>query len=131
MKSKINAIVLLAVGLMAFSASSSPKRISLTQQQVRSVIFKDGPGPMCFPHSDCGFINSNTLFTDGTGPMCFPRTGCGYRDGNIESKGVADLPAQVLLADGTGPMCFPSTGCGYVSDVPANAPEFSRERLPV
>jgi hypothetical protein len=108
MKSKINTLVLLAVGLVAFSASSSSKGISSTHQQFQGPVFKDGPWPMCFPHNGCGFRDSMVLVTDGT--MCPPNSGCG--SANIVPRVDTEFHARVLLADGPGPMCPPTSGCG-------------------
>ena len=124
MKSKINALVLLAVGLVVFSASSSAKGISSTQQQFRGPIFNDGPGTTCFPHSGCGSGNiapkvdaefhARVLLADGPGPMCPPTSGCG--NGNIVLRIDTESRTRVLLADGPGPMCPPHSGCGYAYD---------------
>jgi hypothetical protein len=123
MRSRINAVVILAVALVAFTAVSSAKGVQSSRHQLPTAGLTDGGGPMCIPDTGCGykyavFVSREhlpaVLLSDGPGPMCFPSTGCGYKDGGSGSG--TDFPAKILLADGPGPMCFPSTGCGYRND---------------
>jgi hypothetical protein len=125
MKNKINTLILLAVGIVPFGVSRSAKGVPLTYQQFRSVILKDGPGPMCPPHTGCGYrsdvvanqpgLSRRILLTDGTGPMCPPTSGCG--NGSVTTSKDIQVRIEVLLADGTGPMCPPRTGCGQNHNV--------------
>jgi hypothetical protein len=123
MRSRINAVVILAVALVAFTAESSAKGVQTSRHQLPTAGLTDGGGPMCIRDTGCGykyavFVSREhlpaVLLSDGPGPMCFPSTGCGYKDGGSGSG--TDFPAEILLADGPGPMCFPSTGCGYRND---------------
>jgi hypothetical protein len=117
MKSNIYALIVLAVMFVASSVSSSAKGVPSTHQQFRSGILKDGPGPMCFPHSGCGYtldlrLGSDSrreiLLTDGPGPMCFPSTGCGLRADQIEKQ--ISLPRTLLLTSGTELNVFSDLG---------------------
>ena len=121
MKSTFSMVITLAVAFLTLSVGSSAKGVQTTGQRFPTLVQKDGPGPMCFPSTGCGyrdgmFANGEdfppaVLLTDGPGPMCFPHTGCGYRNGVLASG--TNFPVRVLLADSPGPMCFPSAGCGY------------------
>jgi hypothetical protein len=91
MRSRINAVVILAASFIVLIAVGSAKSVQTSRHQLPT-----------------------SVLTDGGGPMCFPGIGCGYRDG-VSASG-RDFPAEILLADGPGPMCFPSTGCGYRND---------------
>ena len=126
MRSRINAVVMLAAAFIAFTAVSSAKGVQTSRHQLPTAVLMDGPGPMCPPTSGCGNENATAakdtqvrgeiLLVDGGGPMCFPSTGCGYRGLDFLSE--QSFQPAVLLADGGGPMCFPSTGCGRVGEVP-------------
>lgn len=117
MRSRINAVVMLAASLIVFIAVGSAKSVQTSGHQSPATVLVDGGGPMCFPDSGCGVTNQTgfrpSLLADGPGPMCFPDTGCGYRLSVQTGTGKEYSSAVVLLADGPGPMCFPSTGCGY------------------
>jgi hypothetical protein len=121
MKSKVNALIVLAVIFVTFSVLSSVKAAQKSVQRYSTAVLKDGGGPLCIPHTPCGYSDrglarekhapATILLADGTGPMCPPRTGCGYRDLGLGSE--ERISPTILLADGTGPMCPPTTGCGY------------------
>jgi hypothetical protein len=49
------------------------------------------------------------LLADGGGPMCIPHTACGYTHGVLGSD--LHFTGGVLLTDGGGPMCIPGTAC--------------------
>jgi hypothetical protein len=89
MRSRINAVLMLVASFTVFTTVSNANGVQTSGRQFPTAVLMDGPGP-----------------------MCFPSTGCGYRDGVSASR----FPAEILLADGPGPMCFPSTGCGYRND---------------
>jgi len=114
MRSRINAVVILAVALVALTAVSSAKGVQTSRHQLPTAGLMDGPGPMCIADRPCGLVDKTgvraILLTDGGGPMCFPGIGCGYRDRTLPNANF--FPADILLADGGGPMCFPGIGCG-------------------
>lgn len=109
MKSKVSAVIVLAVIFVAFTLMSGGKS---AQENV----------PQCRGLARGKHAPATILLADGTGPMCFPSTGCGYRDLGLGSE--ERIPPTTLLADGSGPMCFPSTGCGYKNDALANRVRF-------
>jgi hypothetical protein len=118
MRSRINAVVILAVALVALTAVSSAKGVQTSRHQLPTAGLMDGPGPMCPPTTGCGNENATAakatqvrreiLLVDGPGPMCPPHTGCGH---NQSVTAVRTLTA-VLSTDGGGSMRFPSTGAG-------------------
>jgi hypothetical protein len=114
MRSRINAVVILAVALVALTAVSSAKGVQRNRHQLPTAGLMDGPGPMCISDRPCGLVDKTgvrpILLTDGGGPMCFPGIGCGYIDRTLPNANF--FPADILLADGGGPMCFPGIGCG-------------------
>lgn len=116
MRSRINAVVILAAAFIAFTAVSSAKGVQTSRHQLPTTVLTDGTGPMCPPTSGCGVADKTgiraSLLAAGPGPMCFPDIGCGYKEGVTANE--PSKPAPLLLADGTGPMCFPHSGCGMV-----------------
>jgi hypothetical protein len=90
MKTKVNALIMLAVIFVAFTVVSSVKSHENAPQY------------------------STAVLTDGGGPMCFPHTGCGYKNGVVPEG--SRFSAEVLLAGGPGPMCPPDSGCGHAYD---------------
>lgn len=120
MRSRINAVVILAASFIVSITLGSAKSVQTSGHQSPTTVLTDGTGPMCFPDSGCGAIAKTDLrgilLAAGPGPMCFPDTGCGYRFSVQTGAGKEYFPAAVLLADGPGPMCFPGVGCGYRND---------------
>jgi hypothetical protein len=118
MRSRINAVVMLAASFIVFATVSSANGVQTSGRQFPTAVLMDGPGPMCIPDAPCvydsGILASRARFrpgvlmADGTGPMCIPHTACGYKHDVVKGR---DLPAAILLTDGTGPMCIPGTAC--------------------
>jgi hypothetical protein len=132
MRSRINAVVILAAAFIAFTGVSSAKGFQSNRHQLPTAVLTAGPGPMCFPDSGCGYTNdavgegthfsAAVLLTDGGGPMCPIDSGCGPKYSVFTGR--EHLPA-VLLAAGSGPMCPPDSGCE-----PKYSVFTSREHLP-
>ena len=118
MRSRINAVLMLAAGYIVFIAVGSAISVQTSGHQLPTVVLTDGGGPMCIPDAACvydfGVLGSRARFrpgvlmADGTGPMCIPHTACGYKHDMVKGQ---DIPAAILLTDGTGPMCIPGTAC--------------------
>jgi hypothetical protein len=132
MKSKVSAVIVLAVIFVALSVMSSVKFIHENAPRYSTVLLTDGGEQMCIPLTACGYkfavvpdgsrfsatvllkdggARTTKLLVDGPGPMCPPTAGCGSADLGLARE--EHIPPIILLADGTGPMCPPRTGCGY------------------
>jgi hypothetical protein len=137
MRSRINAVVILAAAFIAFTAVSSAKGVQTSRHQLPTAVLTAGPGPLCSPDSGCGprygvsasrkHFPAHVLLTDGTGPLCPPDSGCGPRYGVSASR--EHFPAHVLLTDGTGPLCPPDSGCRPRYGVSARPRAFSGSSL--
>jgi hypothetical protein len=131
MKSKVSAVIVLAVIFVALSVMSSVKFIHENAPRYSTVLLTDGGEQMCIPLTACGYkfavvpdgsrfsatvllkdggARTTKLLVDGPGPMCPPTAGCGSADLGLARE--EHIPPIILLADGTGPMCPPTTGCG-------------------
>ena len=125
MRSRINAVVMLAASFIVFATVSSANGVQTSGRQFPTAVLMDGPGPMCFPSTGCGYRDgvsasgtdfpAEILLAAGPGPMCIPDAPCVYDFGILASR--ARFRPGVLVADGTGPMCIPHTACGYKHDV--------------
>jgi hypothetical protein len=124
MRSRINAVVMLAASFIVFIAVGSAKSVQTSGHQFPTAVLMDDPGPMCPPDSGCGPKYGVPASREhlpavwlaaGPGPMCIPDAPCVYNFGILASR--ARFRPGVLMADGTGPMCIPHTACGYNHDV--------------
>jgi hypothetical protein len=122
MRSRINAVLMLAASCIVFIAVGSAKSVQTSGHQSPALVLTDGGGPMCIPDSGCGVVGKTDvqpiLQAAGPGPMCIPDAGCGYREGVTANESSNPDPQ---LADGTGPMCFPDIGCGHRLSVQTGA----------
>ena len=53
MRSRINAVVILAAAFIAFTAMSNAKGVQTSRDQLPTAVLAAGPGPMCIPDTPC------------------------------------------------------------------------------
>jgi hypothetical protein len=104
MRSRMNAVLMLAASFTLFIAGGSAKSVQTS-----------------------GYQSPTAVLTDGTGPMCIPDAPCVYDFGVLASR--ARFRPGVLMAAGPGPMCIPGAPCAYNSAVLANSIAFSTRSL--
>jgi hypothetical protein len=137
MRSRMNAVLMLAASFTLFIAGGSAKSVQTSDHQFPTAVVTDGTGPMCPPTSGCGpkyavfasreRLTAAILPAAGPGPMCIPDTPCVYNFGVLAGR--ARFRAGVLMAAGPGPMCIPGAPCVYNSAVLASSIAFSTQSL--
>jgi hypothetical protein len=131
MRSRMNAVLMLAASFTLFIAGGSAKSVQTSGYQSPTAVLTDGTGLMCIPDSPCGRADKtsfrSSLLAAGPGPMCIPDAPCVYDFGVLASR--ARFRPGVLMAAGPGPMCIPGAPCAYNSAVLANSIAFSTRSL--